>query len=56
MNENQSDSTRLRRFYIFILTHQAMHHIIAFKVSISIMGWAFTKPIILRPRFVPHHT
>jgi len=39
-----------------MLKHHAMHYIIAFKASISIMGWAFTKPTILRPRFVPRHT
>jgi len=28
----------LRRFYIVVLKHQAVHHITAFKASICIMG------------------
>jgi len=46
----------LRRFYIVTLKHQDMHHIIAFKVSICMMGWAFTKPSTVGPCFVPHHS
>jgi len=58
MDGNQLETTReissvnkflnsLRRFCIAILQHHVLLHIIAFKVCICIMDWAFTKTSIL---------
>jgi len=44
----------LRRFCIVILQHKVLLHSTAFKVTLCVMDWAFTKPSTVRPGFLPY--
>jgi len=65
LDENQSESVRkisnvnkcpevTEKVLHCYTSRNASHY--SFKVSICITGWAFTKPGIIRPRFVPFQT